>query len=77
MEGMVRHPSTDGDGPGMGFKWGRLSLNGTHPVRLRRPPLRGRGFAEEPPMPATLVFIVIPAQAGIQRQAKPAGTTRG
>jgi hypothetical protein len=27
---------------------GKLSLNGTHPVRLRRPPLRRRGFFEVP-----------------------------
>jgi len=46
-EGTVRHPSADGDGPGVGFMWGKLSLNGTHPVRLRRPPLRWRGFSEE------------------------------
>jgi hypothetical protein len=28
-------------------------------------------------MPAALAFIVIPAKAGIQRRANPAGTTRG
>jgi hypothetical protein len=33
-------------------------------------------FSEEPPMPAALAFVVIPAKAGIQRQANPAGTTR-
>jgi hypothetical protein len=34
-------------------------------------------FSVELPMPAALAFLVIPAKAGIQRQAKQAGTTRG
>ncbi len=42
------------DGPGVGSKVEKLSLNGTHPVRLRRPPLRWRGFSEELLMPAWL-----------------------
>jgi hypothetical protein len=44
-EGTVHYPSADGDGPGVGFKQGKLSLNGTHPVRppqrTSTPPMEG------------------------------------
>jgi hypothetical protein len=40
-------------------------------------PSDGGDFPQEPPMSAALAFIVIPAKAGIQRQANPAGTARG
>jgi hypothetical protein len=35
-------------------------------TRMKTIPLRRRGFSREPPRPAALAFIVIPAKAGIQ-----------
>jgi hypothetical protein len=60
MGGMVRHPPAAGDRPGVGCKQGKLSLNGTHPVRpLRRtstPPVEGifrRSLPCQPPWPSS------------------------